>query len=824
VTTETYTIPDPYDVSGIGPYAVNHEYDEGSMTAVVDLDGVLTELGTEDFSMSPVASEASGDLYLTASAAEAFDGGKIYIIRDTLIEQGWVGIRGQREKSLEQQVDRIARGLQEVKSHLSRTLRLSPNLPKIDFWSAPAEDRAGHVLIFDDAGNPVLGPGSDDIADAEANAKRAEIAAYSAAAYAQDIIDIRYFGDIGTDDDSAVFQAAVDAAEGAAGELRINGSINLRSHVFLGNVHLVCGPSAEINVIVDDDTAGEMPGVARSVRGLILSKATDGSPYTGYDPIDFSWSGTLRINFRRDIARSDSQKIGASMVVESCASFVGEGPLVETIVRDASVDPSGPNLVGGDPAKLHNNMCAGVDFYGATGRMSFPYWVRFVDNNAGYGVGSIRSLDESAPMENVDIPSLYAVSNQKDEVFALYNSSDSGFSGNIRNVKLGSVFTHFYGASSCKAFAVLDNSGSPSDDRFKGISVGPVAVSGGSTVPPSEPQIKIISFSQCAPYVESISGVLDLVVTDASVENTGTWRLVSSDPKNMPGTERPVVSKVDLTITTEITGVTPPSFAKALDGEMTIEHLENLTLTSGHWRQGLSGCTVLRGDLGADVYSVAAVDDCPVVGCDVEGVIRDCGVFTGKHTINSDNHPSQTGWFYCQSAYARGYAEYTPRLVEVTGSSAVGNIVNIQSSQANRVSVDYDITTALSASGDLYAAGNRPRSGVAMMNGSDRNKAAIVRSSNMVMDAEDMGYAYVTTAAASAVDFELPSGVAGMTVTVIKGNGQTVSITPQTGGKIGTAAVSASYTNSTSEYGVAVTLMALGANTWTVLSETGTWT
>jgi hypothetical protein len=170
MTTEAFTPPPSYVIDGIGPYAVGHEYNEGALTCIINLNGVLTELSSVDFSASPTASETSGNVYLSEAISAAYDMGHLYIIRNTKAEQGWVGVGGAREVSLEKQVDRLSRVVQELQNQMTRTFRVPFNFPTINFFVDDAAERAGRVIICDAEGNPYAGPTGADIENAQPNA------------------------------------------------------------------------------------------------------------------------------------------------------------------------------------------------------------------------------------------------------------------------------------------------------------------------------------------------------------------------------------------------------------------------------------------------------------------------------------------------------------------------------------------------------------------------------------------------------------------------------------------------------------------------------
>lgn len=163
-----------YTVMGTGPYAINWPYSAGAVRVAVVLAGVRTELvpGT-DFTVSPLAASISGDLTLSAGAAATYATGTIYLSRDTLVEQGWVGTLGEREKGLETQMDLLTMKAQEQEQGRDSTLRFDTPVP-------PMVAIPGSVILFDDLGQPIAGPIASDIADAQANAAVATAAAAAA--------------------------------------------------------------------------------------------------------------------------------------------------------------------------------------------------------------------------------------------------------------------------------------------------------------------------------------------------------------------------------------------------------------------------------------------------------------------------------------------------------------------------------------------------------------------------------------------------------------------------------------------------------------------
>lgn len=170
MTIEPFEPQSTYIVAGVGPYQIANPYGAGEITATIDTAGVLTVLEAGvDFTVSPESSGSTGNLTLSSDAALAHAGAKILIDRTGNAQQGWQGIAGSREKGLEEQLDAMARRLQEVQRDLSRAIRVTS---AIGAFVA----QAGKAIIFDDEGNPTAGPTASDIADAQTHAVEAEAA------------------------------------------------------------------------------------------------------------------------------------------------------------------------------------------------------------------------------------------------------------------------------------------------------------------------------------------------------------------------------------------------------------------------------------------------------------------------------------------------------------------------------------------------------------------------------------------------------------------------------------------------------------------------
>lgn len=164
-------------ISTAGPHAIPHPYSSGSIRLAVIKDGERTEIAPADFTVMPEDSTIAGNVTLSPEAFALHTGGKLYITRDTPVQQGFEGTSSSREKGMEAQLDLLTEGLQEIQSLIGRTLRA--DTPVEVMVRAP-----GRVVIFDDDGNPIPGPTADQVEGSQQAAVDA-IAAMNAAAAIQ---------------------------------------------------------------------------------------------------------------------------------------------------------------------------------------------------------------------------------------------------------------------------------------------------------------------------------------------------------------------------------------------------------------------------------------------------------------------------------------------------------------------------------------------------------------------------------------------------------------------------------------------------------------
>lgn len=173
MSVEAWTITPEYTIAGTGPYAISHPYVEGAIRAYVQLPTGRLELNTSEFAVSPAASDTTGNLTLSPTAAATHAGLALIIDRITPDEQGWVAVLGEREEGLAAQLDRMVQSIQELRARGAGALRVRVDLDPFDWQD-------GTVPILED-GKVKSGPTADAIAEAQARASEAAASAAAAA-------------------------------------------------------------------------------------------------------------------------------------------------------------------------------------------------------------------------------------------------------------------------------------------------------------------------------------------------------------------------------------------------------------------------------------------------------------------------------------------------------------------------------------------------------------------------------------------------------------------------------------------------------------------
>jgi hypothetical protein len=273
MTIEVFDPPGFYTIATAGPHEIPFPYATGAVIAtIVTPDGLVVELDPDtDFTVDPAENlTGAGDLTLSGAIFTEYEGAKLYINRDTSLEQGWLG-QMTREKGLEAQLDATVMAVQEQAALRRRILRSTEPLAPI----APGAD--GEVLMWD-GGNLVAGPTASDVAGAQAAAeaaiqKAAEAAASAAMAAA--FAWVTFFGAPQVQADSVLTYAA-----GQAGTIPVGATIGTRADGFSYTVAPV--------VVADHDlqTAGGVKLYANAVDGKLslgafvpaANDATDDAP------------------------------------------------------------------------------------------------------------------------------------------------------------------------------------------------------------------------------------------------------------------------------------------------------------------------------------------------------------------------------------------------------------------------------------------------------------------------------------------------------------------------------------------------------------------
>lgn len=175
-------IPTPvYTISGIGPYAITHPYEETAIKPSVLVASAFVQLLSTDYSISPSGSDTLGDLFLSPAAAATYAGMMLFIDRITPDQQGWIGVLGEREKGLEAQLDRMVQANQELRLQILGAIRIRGNLSVLDWLDGTVPIRSGSAVVS----GPTLG----EIVIAATKAAEAAASALAAAASAQVALD-----------------------------------------------------------------------------------------------------------------------------------------------------------------------------------------------------------------------------------------------------------------------------------------------------------------------------------------------------------------------------------------------------------------------------------------------------------------------------------------------------------------------------------------------------------------------------------------------------------------------------------------------------------
>jgi hypothetical protein len=293
MTVEVFTPASTYTVSGVGPYAIGHPYLTSAIVVYVTVNGQEMALSSGDVTVTPGSATVSGSLFLSPAAATTHAGRVLRIERDTAVEQGWVGVQGEREKGLETQLDRLTYGIQELDAIAARTLRVRDPI-------AAFVPVAGRQLLFD--GTAIV-PGSSlaevnsvpVYAAAAAASSAAAIAAVGGAGF---YITPEQYGAVanGVADDRAAFIAAeAAAAAGNQWPILLTGSYYLSSNT--GNAQAIYELAASATVTMG--TGSFQPARLTDNTSVTYSQKvnfTATNPVSTGEPSGYSLLGTSYID------------------------------------------------------------------------------------------------------------------------------------------------------------------------------------------------------------------------------------------------------------------------------------------------------------------------------------------------------------------------------------------------------------------------------------------------------------------------------------------------------------------------------------------------
>lgn len=237
--------------------------------------------------------------------------------------------------------------------------------------------------------------------------------ASSAVGGSPDSVLITAYGPVGTNDDSAVFQAALDDAErrGAALEIPAGTTVNLRGTVYIGN-NTLHAAGAIINVLLDKDFHPR--GVApRRTEGAILTKASPGAKF-GRDTVNIAFD-QLTISTHRS---TDLAVPKTGFLLENVASLSANTLFVSAIGTGRSeVNP--------------------VDFFSGVQNVAIDRMVVRMDNPGAHGGFWIRNFSPKRATANIRIRTIDLAGATGDELLSIFNSGDAR--ADLHDIRIGHV-------------------------------------------------------------------------------------------------------------------------------------------------------------------------------------------------------------------------------------------------------------------------------------------------------------------------------------------------------------------------------------------------
>ncbi|HCT32366.1 MAG TPA: hypothetical protein DF966_04305 [Sulfitobacter sp.] len=260
MTREALAITPSYPINGVGPYQYNSPYTLGALRAFVELEDRLIPLEPGEYVADPLSSNTSGSIALTTPAASTYDGGTLYILRQTDIEQGFAG-QSARENGLSAQLDWMTEAIQDTAREVRRSLR-SPSAIE------PGVVKAGRTVLFDDDLRLIAGPTTGEIEKAAENAQKsldasAKAARSAASAALFDGPWVKTQSNIETD-------TSLTITAGEAGYVSVGGYVRTEKEGFSyqrvesGEDRITAG-AVKLNILPDGE--GRLSSIARGLDG-----------------------------------------------------------------------------------------------------------------------------------------------------------------------------------------------------------------------------------------------------------------------------------------------------------------------------------------------------------------------------------------------------------------------------------------------------------------------------------------------------------------------------------------------------------------------------
>lgn len=467
---------------------------------------------------------------------------------------------------------------------------------------------------------------------------------------------ISSFGSIGTNDDSLVLQAAIDALDGTGIPLALTGNINLRGTVYLGD-NLIRFNGFAINCIIDGSYT-QRGAALRKNEGVILTKSAASAGY-GRATVAIKFLDNAVINTTRSV---DTGTIKTGLLLEATAAL--QAPRLEI------------NTVG-----TGNNECTGLDFF--QGVQGVNIETIALTRNQGLSTGGfwIRSRDPARPTRDIYIGNINFSGNGTDEFIAIYNSASA--SADISDVHIGSIVGTMDGGAGL-ALSIFRNAGSFDTTKMNNITIGRVKVEVNSLAAGATTAPFIIKIDAAAPRIDKIE-----IEFAATFPASMTGIVALRGPSQGTQTLLPYIG--DFCFKAYSSNTQPSGNADVVFGAMDFGRFQILGAGSG-WKYGGRAIRTIADARVNDITLDFAFDGVESLTGYVEGRMYNVAAFRGTQVINTDRFTGASWWFHnaAPTTMWNGVAPVALSYdgeVRIIGAGNVSRIVLAQSNPTNPVPV-----------------------------------------------------------------------------------------------------------------------------------------